>query len=539
MLHWSLLLYIMNTTTIAFLGLMAAIFIFGIVYVIAKPSSLTKEKRFVNSLPQILSTLGVIGTFWGITEGLVDFNVGDINASIPNLLEGLKTAFYTSLGGMITNLILRWLLDRKEDKADGGLSDMQSAQVEICKSIQAMSDAMIDAVKTQKDATEEMAQTVTTEIKKIAATQSSFSTQMLSAAGSIQQATNVLSELNGLAQRMQTLESNTNSVLLAADAQNQSLRSIQQSSVATSQNMIKVAEETAEGTHRLGEILDISSTNASTIDQIAEETAKLKDIIHGEVIEIEEAMKRTNNLLTTKFDEFSELLKKSNTEALVEVMKNVTMEFQRQMDALISKLIQENFEQLNKSVERLNQWQQENKEMIQSLTSQYRQMAENFEGTSTTLIQVSEDTEKLISRGGTLSQLINQLKAVMIDDTKFVQITSNLTDTVNLTKSNMQSFDETTTRLNEWVRKQRDFNEGVKILIAKLDELNKIRDYGEQFWSDTKRHMDEGIGIIKQGSKSLNEQLTSLDRQFYSRLSTTLAELDSCISAMIDHNKRR
>lgn len=330
------------------------IFIFGIIYIFAKPSALTKEKRFVNSLPQILSTLGVIGTFWGITMGLLEFNVDDINASIPKLLEGLKTAFYTSLGGMITSLVLRWLIDRKEDKADGGLSDMQTAQVEICKSIQSMSDAMIEAVKTQKDATEEMAKTVTTEIKKIAATQSSFSTQMLTAANSIQQATAALSELNGLAERMQTLETNTNSVLLAADAQNQSLRSIQQSSVATSQNMIKVAEETAQGTHRLGEILDITSTNSSTIDQIADETTKLKDVLHGEVIEIEEAMKRTNDLLTVKFDEFSELLKKSNTEALVEVMKNVTMEFQRQMDALISKLIQENFDQLNKSVERLN-----------------------------------------------------------------------------------------------------------------------------------------------------------------------------------------
>ena len=83
-------------------------------------------------------------------------------------------------------------------------------------------------------------------------------------------------------------------------------------------------------------------------------------------------MDKTNSLLERKFDEFTELLKKSNTEALVEVMKEVTAEFQKQMDALISKLIQENFDQLNKSVERLNQWQQENKEMIASLTKQYK-----------------------------------------------------------------------------------------------------------------------------------------------------------------------
>lgn len=58
-------------------------------------------------------------------------------------------------------------------------------------------------------------------------------------------------------------------------------------------------------------------------------------VLRSEVDEIEEKMKETNNLLVGKFDEFSELLKKSNTEALVDVMKSVTEEFQKQMNSLI------------------------------------------------------------------------------------------------------------------------------------------------------------------------------------------------------------
>ena len=188
-----------------------------------------------------------------------------------------------------------------------------------------------------------------------------------------------------------------------------------------------------------------------------------------------------------KFDEFTELLKKSNTEALVEVMKKVTEEFQKQMNALINKLIQENFEQLNKSVERLNTWQQENKEMIVSLTMQYKQMADNFASTSTTLTKVGNDTQSLVSDGGKLKQLIETLNKVIIEDSKFVQVSANLTETVTLAKSNMEKFDESTTKLNEWVRKQRNFVDGVTALIEKLDELNKLRDYGEQFWQSKKR----------------------------------------------------
>ena len=72
-------------------------------------------------------------------------------------------------------------------------------------------------------------------------------------------------------------------------------------------------------------------------------------------------------------------------------------------------------------------------------------------------------------------------------------------------------------------------------LIVKLNELNKIRDYGDEFWKETKKGMNDGIGIIKKGAESLNSQLTDLDRQFYARLSTTLGELDACIQAMVNN----
>lgn len=44
--------------------------------------------------------LGILGTFVGIFLGLQHFNPNDIQASIPPLLSGLKTAFWTSIAGM-------------------------------------------------------------------------------------------------------------------------------------------------------------------------------------------------------------------------------------------------------------------------------------------------------------------------------------------------------------------------------------------------------------------------------------------------------
>lgn len=55
----------------------------------------------------IVTTLGVWFTFLGIFIGLKDFDVNNIAGSVPKLLEGLKTAFLTSLAGMLAGLLLK------------------------------------------------------------------------------------------------------------------------------------------------------------------------------------------------------------------------------------------------------------------------------------------------------------------------------------------------------------------------------------------------------------------------------------------------
>lgn len=57
--------------------------------------------------PTLLPTLGVLGTFVGITIGLLDFDVSNIDKSVPQLLDGLKVAFLTSIVGLGAAIVLR------------------------------------------------------------------------------------------------------------------------------------------------------------------------------------------------------------------------------------------------------------------------------------------------------------------------------------------------------------------------------------------------------------------------------------------------
>ena len=68
-----------------------------------------KATRFTAYAPTMLTTVGILGTFVGIVIGLLDFRPTDIDNSIGRLLDGLKTAFITSLAGMFASILYKGL----------------------------------------------------------------------------------------------------------------------------------------------------------------------------------------------------------------------------------------------------------------------------------------------------------------------------------------------------------------------------------------------------------------------------------------------
>lgn len=56
----------------------------------------------------MLATLGLLGTFIGVFIGLLGFDTTDIHGSIPQLLEGLKVAFFSSIAGLVLSMLLRY-----------------------------------------------------------------------------------------------------------------------------------------------------------------------------------------------------------------------------------------------------------------------------------------------------------------------------------------------------------------------------------------------------------------------------------------------
>ena len=77
-----------------------------------------KGKQYSNesTLGNIASSIGMLGTFVGISIGLWKFNPNDITSSVPLLLSGMKIAFATSIIGMVASIFMKYTALKNEDE---------------------------------------------------------------------------------------------------------------------------------------------------------------------------------------------------------------------------------------------------------------------------------------------------------------------------------------------------------------------------------------------------------------------------------------
>ena len=461
-------------------GLIVSWAIFSLYYIL-RVWTLKDSNRVIpyvyDSIPTVFTTLGILGTFIGIYFGLREFNVDDITGSIPTLLEGLKTAFTTSIWGIFLSLVFgkasQIVLRNVELKAPPSPTDELAALNE-----------MATILKETKEESNKNFQLLNRSL--IGETDDSISTQLI-------KLRNQFTEIQDGQKRQNETLTNVQKAL-GGDGETSLLTQIQ-----------KLRAEQTE----------YSKETKRNIDWIVE------------------SMNTNNQLIQKKFDEFSELLAKNNTEALVMVMKSATEQFNSQMSALVERLVQENFKELNNSVQRMNKWQEENKEMIAELTNQFKSVSQDFKISSTAIMEITENTNKLTNENSHLTKLIEELQKVMIEDTKFSEVISNLTKTIETLKENTEAFDETTNRLNEWIKAEHNFKDSVEILIDRLHEIEKIKDINGEFWKNTETQLNKGLGIITQASSELRENLDEISNEFKEQLNQTLTSLDQLIQRII------
>jgi len=82
-------------------------FAIGFISIVGLGFHLRWSRRAAAMGPTLLTTLGIFFCFTGIAWGLLDFDTGDVKASVPHLLQGIRTSFWASVFGIGFALTLK------------------------------------------------------------------------------------------------------------------------------------------------------------------------------------------------------------------------------------------------------------------------------------------------------------------------------------------------------------------------------------------------------------------------------------------------
>ncbi len=108
-----------------------------------------KVHAYTHYAPTLLTTLGILGTFFGIVSGLLSFDVNNIDDSIGALLAGMKTAFTTSLVGMCLSILFKVLVSFNvlALKREAVIDEEQLGVVELYTVMTQQRDAVVALTK--------------------------------------------------------------------------------------------------------------------------------------------------------------------------------------------------------------------------------------------------------------------------------------------------------------------------------------------------------------------------------------------------------
>jgi len=451
--------------------------------------------HFTQYAPTLLTTLGILGTFFGIVIGLLGFDVANIDGSIEALLGGMKTAFLTSLVGMLLSIIYKVLLSTELLTA-GNSDQIDADQIGAAELYMVLQEQRDDA--------------------KSAYGQHSESLKALQAAvGS--------GDESSLTGQMQLLRRDVND---ANKTQSSALEQL---------------------TKAVGGDDDSSLTNQMKL--LRNDISDLQKLQRQEFTEFQ-------SKLWTQLQEFADMMSKSATEAVIEALRDVITDFNKNLTEQFG----DNFKELNQAVEKLVQWQADHKEQVEAMTRQYALGVTAISDTETAVASIQQNTQQIPQSMEKLGEVI-QVNQHQVDELsrhleafkdvrdKAVEALPQLKEQISLT---VASVEGASIQLTEGLNKsgelmQNHIKESATTLADHAAEANKaLKEASDtvhhttektsellrNITSDITEHSRSVSDTLKESGKALQDEATRSREQFESGLESMRDQLNNTLELM-------
>jgi chromosome segregation ATPase len=534
-----------------------------VVFVIACHQGLKgKHSRFLEHAPNVMTSLGILGTFIGIVIGLLQFNPTEIDTSISLLLEGLKTAFVTSLVGMFASIIFKsidtWVFAPKREAAEAvddtpkdfyGHIEQQTTLLEkLCTSLAGEEEGSLtgglkllradlnDATRQRKQEAQEFAATLWGKLDDFAKVLSKSATEQV-----IEALKNVIIEFNQqlteqFGDNFKALDA---SVKKLVDWQQQYMQQLAtmseqydhgvQAISATEKAVTEISEKTSvipQTMENLATILESNDNQIKELKSHLEAFVAMRDSAIKAVPEIQQQV----TSIGMQFQQGANAMKeqmvagandfKTSVAATNEEIKNVSKEIKDQVANVGEKFLEGSNEMKQQMIAGANDFKtsvattnEEIKNVSKEIKDQVANVGEKFrDGTNEMKQAMSNSANEFKTATREFNQSIADMATEVVD--KSNEIANTLKNSINDTSQNTQTI---INKLDEYTQK---FNTELQ------QNLNKVMD---SIRSNTETTLGGVQSQIKQAVENAGEKVNGtvllLDEALQRELNRAIGEL--------------
>lgn len=395
--------------------------------------------RLMQAVPSILTSLGILGTFIGLSVSVLMFNTAtseSIRTSIETLLAGMGTAFFTSVVGMVFSLIFLLIermlnnkicnsvdslctrINRQYHRPSGALLDaglekisnkIDGLQLTFGNDLDKIFDEKVTPIMTEiSHKLENPAQTVAdgllSEFKKLSDNFADRLTEKVNGKMNelLEQFILATDEMKGVPAAINTATENLiKSGELSIDAQKEFTKEAQTHFEKYTEGLTSAVNSATENLIRSGEttINAQKEFTKETQSRFEKYTEDLTNAVKGQLSEIQQQLENASGAMKGIPDEISKS---------VEAQKTITEEFSQQIAKLGS--IEEIYSAAIEKITAANRDLADAKSNIGTLTAKISDVAESIENASNGMV---DSTEKMLADFERINNL-NQVVATQV-----------------------------------------------------------------------------------------------------------------------------
>ena len=529
------LIYILNYNFKQFIGfnlpvsdIIIYLIMFGIVFFkVIKYNRLdNKEKRnfYINLLP----ILGVIGTFLGICLGLANFDSTEIESSVPQLLQGLKTAFWTSFIGTSWAVFLniRYSSKDKEENDEDEEVSLLKLQIEELQKLNGNFYNLAEENKKEKDSLYQINKEILDGIKANNIVQEQLS--------QIEDLKAIKQELILLNQKQDTRDEILNKVLDSLNSSKLILEDI--NSLKEILNTIVENQNTRD--EYLNKILDNMNSSKSILENIL----SFKEILNL-ILEKQNNKDEPIKLILEKIEKLQE-----NSNLQVEVLKKIE-DYTFSLDDIYNSLV-DLIEKADAQISQLENLEKLN--ILEEIKNNIDSQLEDISVTNSNILTKLDSLEKYDSNiFANSSKSLDFISSIHTKVEEYKNIFSNFMD--NSTRENSElilAFKEFSNYMLE--ENSKAFIEALNKTIRDFN-INLVETFGSNFKQlneavakllDWQEHYKDTIELTTENQKTIFNSFRNIEieldnfNQKTKGINTVVSELSLATKEALEQNYR-